>query len=45
LDQLEKVLGGNVLRVLEANERGGAAAAVQAGEAARNEGRTVSDIR
>jgi len=42
-DQLEKILGGNVLRVLEANERGGAAAA-QAG-AARSVGRTVSDIK
>ena len=42
-NQLEKILGGNVLRVLEANERGGAAAA-QAG-AARSVGRTVSDMR
>jgi len=33
-DQLEKILGGNVLRVLEANERG-VAASVQAGAAAR----------
>ena len=43
-DQLEKVLGGNVLRVLEANERG-VAARSQPGAAARSEGRTVSDIR
>ncbi len=43
-DQLEKVLGGNVLRVLEANERG-VAAGSQPGAAARSEGRTVSDIR
>ena len=42
-EQLEKILGGNVLRVLEANERG-AAAPAQAG-AARSEGRTVSDIK
>jgi len=43
-DQLEKILGGNVLRVLEANERG-VAAGSQPGAAARSEGRTVSDIR
>jgi len=44
-DQLERILGGNVLRVLEANERGGAARP-QPGAAARSEGgRTVSDIR
>ncbi|MFL5312148.1 MAG: dipeptidase [Myxococcales bacterium] len=41
-DQLEKILGGNVLRVLEANERG--AAAPQA-RAERIEGWTVSDIK
>jgi len=43
-DQLEQILGGNVLRVLEANERG-VAAGSQAGAAARREGRTVSDMR
>jgi len=43
-DQLDNILGGNVLRVLEANERG-VAARSQAGATARSEGRTVSDIR
>jgi membrane dipeptidase len=43
-DQLDEILGGNVLRVLEANERG-VAARSQAGATARSEGRTVSDIR
>jgi membrane dipeptidase len=42
-DQLEKILGGNVLRVLEANERG--VAAGSQGAARSEGGRTVSDIR
>jgi membrane dipeptidase len=42
-EQIEKILGGNVLRVLEANERG-AAGLSQAGET-RNDGWTVSDMR
>jgi membrane dipeptidase len=42
-DQLEKILGANVLRVLEANEPG-AAGRPQA-RTVRSEGRTVSDMR
>ena len=42
-DQLEKILGGNVLRVLEANERG--VAALPQARAERSEGCTVSDIK
>jgi membrane dipeptidase len=42
-EQIEKILGGNVLRVLEANERG-AAGLSQAGET-RSDGWTVSDMR